>query len=88
MRDLIRHERARTQLRSLIVELQELSGRIAQFPSIGSPRFAVETGIEELRDLALRRFPYVVFYGEDSDVMRILRVRHHSHDIPAELRGG
>lgn len=71
----------------LIDELQELSGRIAQFPSIGSSRFAVETGIAELRDVALRRFPYVVFYSEDSDAVRIHRFLHHSRDIPAESRG-
>lgn len=72
----------------LIDELREVSRRIVQFPSIGSARFALETGIHELRDVALRRFPYVVFYSDDVDAVRVHRVLHSSRDIPASLQGG
>lgn len=60
---------------------------LAEHPSIGSSRFAVETGIAELRSLALQRFPFVVFYSDDPDAVRIHRVLHASRDIPAELGG-
>ncbi|GMA91506.1 type II toxin-antitoxin system RelE/ParE family toxin [Homoserinibacter gongjuensis] len=58
--------------------------RIAAHPSIGSPRFAIETGISEIRTIALQRFPYLVFYSEDADAVRVHRVLHTSRDLPAE----
>lgn len=65
--------------------LQDAMSLLREHPSIGSPRFAIETGIPELRGLALKRFPYVVLYTDDSDVLRVHRVLHMSRDIPAEL---
>lgn len=62
--------------------LEAATALIAKHPSIGSPRFAVETGIDELRALALQRFPYLVFYTEDSDAIRVHRVLHTSRDLP------
>lgn len=58
---------------------------LAEHPSIGSPRFAIETGIPELRGLSLQSFPYVAFYTDDPDGVRIHRVLHTSRDIPVEL---
>ena len=57
---------------------------IADHPSIGSPRFAVELGIPDLRTIALRRFPYLLFYTEDADAVRVHRVLHTRRDFPAE----
>jgi toxin ParE1/3/4 len=57
---------------------------IAAHPSIGSPRFAIETGIAEIRTIAPQRFPYLVFYSEDDDAIRVHRVLHTSRDLPAE----
>jgi toxin ParE1/3/4 len=67
--------------------LEDAKGLLRDHPSIGSPRFAIETGIPELRGLSLQRFPYVVFYTDDPDAVRIHRVLHMSRDIPAELSG-
>ena len=64
--------------------LEAAIGLIAQHPSIGSPRFAVELGITDLRTVAAHRFPYLVFYTEDADAVRVHRVLHTSRDIPAE----
>lgn len=69
----------------LINALESAKERIAEFPSIGSTRFALATNIPDLRDVAVRRFPYVVFYTEDEDAVRIHRVLHTSRDIPAVL---
>jgi toxin ParE1/3/4 len=57
---------------------------IADHPSIGSPRFAVELGIPDLRTIALRRFPYMLFYTEDADAVRVHRVLHTRRDLPVE----
>ena len=66
-------------------ELQRSTDLMAQHPAIGSPRFAIEMNIAELRSLRLRRFPYVVVYLEDADAVRVVRVLHSSRDIPAAL---
>lgn len=58
---------------------------IGELPSIGKSRYGVELSIPELRDIALQRFPYVVFYTDDADAVRVHRVLHTSRDIPAEL---
>ena len=68
----------------LVDALEAAIRLIAEHPSIGSPRFAVELGISELRAVALQRFPYLVFYTEDADAVRVHRVLHTSRDLPAE----
>lgn len=68
-----------------LADARELLG---EHPSIGSPRFAIETGIPELRGLALRRFPFVVLYTDDIDAVRVHRVLHTSRDLPTELSAG
>lgn len=70
---------------SLIDALESATKYIATFPSIGSSRFALETEIPDLRDFALDRFPYILFYTDDADAVRIHRVLHTSQDIPAEF---
>ena len=68
--------------------LEDAKDLIAEFPSIGSSRFALETEIPERRDVAVKRFPFVIFYTDDADVVRIHRVLHTSRDIPTGLAGG
>lgn len=65
--------------------LENAKDLLAEHPSIGSPRFAIETSIPELRGLLLRRFPYVVVYTDDPDAVRVHRVLHTRRDIPSEL---
>ena len=61
---------------------------MAEFPQLGSARLAAEVGIPALRSIALRQFPYLVFYTEDPDAVRIHRMLHSSRDIPATLLDG
>lgn len=66
-----------------ITALQAASDLLARHPAIGSTRFATDTGIDELRALAVRTFPYVVFYTDDADAVRVHRLLHASRDMPA-----
>ncbi|MFJ2369276.1 type II toxin-antitoxin system RelE/ParE family toxin [Microbacterium sp. NPDC087665] len=74
-------------VRAFIDELQLLRDLLAEFPSIGSSRFALETHIPGLRDIAMKRFDYVMFYTDDDDAVRVHRLLHTSRDIPATLSG-
>lgn len=76
---------ARDAALGFVDALENAKDVLGEHPSIGSPRFAIETDISELRSLPLQRFPYVVLYTDDSDAVRVHRVLHTSRDIPAEL---
>ncbi len=65
--------------------IEDAADLISQHPSLGSSRFAVDLEFPGLRGFALRCFPYVLFYTDDSDAVRINRVLHTSRDIPAEF---
>ncbi|MCS5498385.1 type II toxin-antitoxin system RelE/ParE family toxin [Cnuibacter physcomitrellae] len=78
---------AREAASDLIQALQNARDLLSMHPSLGSARHAAETGILELRSLALRRFPFILFYTDDADAVRIHRVLHSSRDLPAELTG-
>jgi len=60
---------------------------LAEHPWIGSTRLAMEIGVDEVRSLALRRFPYVVVYTVDNDAVRVHRVLHTHRDILSEFLG-
>lgn len=55
---------------------------LADHPSIGATRFAIDAGIPELRGLTLQHFPYVLLYTDDDDSVRMHRVLHTSRDLP------
>ncbi|MBF4571740.1 type II toxin-antitoxin system RelE/ParE family toxin [Herbiconiux sp. VKM Ac-1786] len=69
----------------LVDELEKLRGLLAEFPSLGSARLAIELGIAEIRSAPLGRFPYVAIYTDDSDAVRIHRVLHTRRDLPREF---
>ncbi len=50
-----------------IDDLQALFERISQHPASGSPRYAHELDLPDLRCGRLRRDPYLVFYMERED---------------------
>lgn len=62
--------------------LEDAKVLIGDYPQLGSTRLAAETGIPEMRTLALRRFPYLAFYTDDADAVRVHRVLHTARDIP------
>jgi toxin ParE1/3/4 len=55
-------------------------------PASGSPRYAVELNLPELRFQPLKRFPYLIFYVEGENLVDVWRVLHASRDIPAWLQ--
>jgi len=76
---------ARDTALGFVDALEKAKDLLEEHPSIGSPRFATEVGIPDLRGLPLQRFPFVAFYTDDPDAVRVHRVLHTSRDIPAEL---
>lgn len=71
-----------------VAALERASTHIETHPSSGSPRYAHELGIPQLRFWKLRGFPYALFYVEHDDHLDVIRCPHLQRDIPASLRGG
>lgn len=67
--------------------LQSAYQFIAAHPAAGSPRYAHELAIPDLRCHVLKRYPYLVFYVERDDHIDVWRVLHAERDIPAWMRG-
>ena len=62
--------------------LEKAYRHIAQQPASGSPRYAHQLGLADLRFWPLGRYPYLVFYVERDDHVDVWRVLHHQRDIP------
>ena len=68
------------------VEALEAAYRwIAEHPRTGSPRYAHELDLPDLRHRQLDRYPYLVFYVEGKDQIDVWRVLDARSDIPAWL---
>lgn len=65
--------------------LEQAYQHIQQYPATGSPRYAHELNLPELRVWACNQFPYLVFYAEHRNQIEVWRVLHSSRDIPASL---
>lgn len=59
---------------------------IAKHPAAGSPRYGHELDLPGLRNRALKRYLYLVFYMERGDHIDVWRVLHAQRDIPAWLQ--
>ena len=66
-------------------DLQATYRLIAQHPAAGSPRYAYELQIADLRSRQLKRYPYLVFYVECPEYIDVWRVLHGMRDIPSWL---
>ncbi|HMV40254.1 MAG TPA: type II toxin-antitoxin system RelE/ParE family toxin [Plasticicumulans sp.] len=66
--------------------LEQAFQHIARHPATGSPRYAHELNLPELRCWALRRYPYLVFYVDCPDRIDVWRVLHGKRDIPSWLQ--
>jgi len=64
-------------------ELEKAYAHIARFPASGSPRYAHQLGLADLRFWPLGRYPYLVFYVERDEHIDVWRVLHEQRDIPA-----
>jgi toxin ParE1/3/4 len=71
-----------------IEQLDHARATMAAHPWVGSQRLTAELGIPSLRVLALPRFPYAVFYLDEPDRIRVVRVLHERRDIPRVLEQG
>ena len=56
---------------------------IGRHPASGSPRYAHELNLPDLRFWPVPDYPYVVFYFENEEHTDVWRVLHGQRDIPA-----
>lgn len=63
-------------------ELEKAYAHIARHPASGSPRYAHQLGLADLRFWPLGRYPYLVFYIERDESIDVWRVLHTQRDIP------
>lgn len=101
MKPLVRHARADEDVREAIQYLLENAPasalafvdalektflQIQRRPAIGSPRYAHELNLPDLRFLPCKRFPYLVFYVESAQQIDVWRILHARRDIPTWLQ--
>ncbi len=63
--------------------LETAYAHIARHPASGSPRYAHQLGLADLRSWPLGRYPYLVFYVECDKHIDVWRVLNEQRDIPA-----
>lgn len=68
---------------AFVDELEKAYAHIARHPASGSPRYAHQLGLADLRFWPLGRYPYLVFYAEYDEHIDVWRVLHEQRDIPA-----
>jgi toxin ParE1/3/4 len=66
--------------------LEAAYAHIARHPASGSPRYAHQLGLADLRFWPLKRYPYLVFYVERDEHIDVWRVLHEQRDIPAWMK--
>lgn len=66
--------------------LEQAYSRISRHPTAGSPRYAHELNLPNLRVWQLTRHPHLVFYVERPDHVDVWRVLHGQRDIPAWMQ--
>ena len=64
-------------------KLEKAYAHIARHPASGSPRYAHQLGLADLRFWPLGRYPYLIFYIERDEHIDVWRVLHEQRDIPA-----
>lgn len=65
--------------------LESAYQHISQFPGIGSPRYAHELNLPDIRHWSLGDYPYFVFYVEQPGHIDVWRILHSQRDIPEFL---
>lgn len=63
--------------------LERAYGHISRNPAAGSPRYAHELSLPDLRFWLVPDYPDVVFYLERDDHIDVWRVLHGQRDIPS-----
>jgi toxin ParE1/3/4 len=67
-------------------ELEKAYAHIARHPASGSPRYAHQLGLADLRFWPLGRYPYLIFHVECDEHIDVWRVLHQQRDIPAWMQ--
>lgn len=67
-------------------DLQNAYRLIASHPASGSLRYGYEIGLPSLRCVQLKRYPYLIFYLEQTDHIDVWRVLNAKTDIPVWLQ--
>lgn len=66
--------------------LEKAVTHIERAPGTGSLRYAHDLDLAGLRFWVMAKFPYSLFYLEHEDHLLVIRLVHHSRDIPATLQ--
>jgi addiction module RelE/StbE family toxin len=61
----------------VVARIDEAAARLARFPQMGTPKY--RAGV---RMIALRRYPFLIFYTVEADEVFILSVRHAARKRP------
>jgi len=69
-----------------ITALEKAIRHISRHPASGSPRYAGELGLPDLRFWHIKKYPYLLFYVERDDHIDVWRMLHNQRDIPVWLR--
>ena len=67
-------------------DLESALQLIARHPGSGPLRFGYEIGLPGLRSVQFKRYPYLIFYFEQTDHIDVWRVLHAKTDIPVWLQ--
>jgi toxin ParE1/3/4 len=70
----------------LIDALEKAYAHIGRHPATGSPRYAHELNLPDLRFWPLTRYPHGVFDMDKADHIDVWRVLHGQRDIPTWLQ--
>ena len=79
------HEAGADTALAFVAALEKAYAAIADRPRTGSPRYAHELNLLDLRHRKLARFPWLVFYVEREEHIDVWRVLDARRDIPAWL---
>ena len=69
-----------------ITALEKTIGHISRHSKSGSPCYAGELNLPDLRFWQIKRYPYLLFYVERNDHIDVWRLLHSQSDVPAWLR--
>lgn len=78
-------ENAPEAAHGFIDALESAYHHISQFPGTGSPRYAKELNLPEIRHWSLGNYPYLIFYVEQHGHIDVWRILHSQRDIPEFL---
>ena len=67
--------------------LENAYAHLGRHPLSGSPRYAHELNLPDLRAWPVKGYPWLVFYVDRERYVEVWRVLQAERDIPAWLRG-